>query len=80
MYEIFCYENLACQDAYFGETSQPLQRRLRQHCRSNYNENDSEVFKHIIASGHQFDVYDITILDREGDRFERGVKRGGSEQ
>ena len=32
-----------------GETSQPLQHRFRQHCRSCCNENDSEVFKHIIV-------------------------------
>ena len=51
-----------------------LKHHLRQHCRSSYNGNDSAVFKHIIASGHQIDVNDITILDKEDDWFERCVK------
>ena len=46
----------------------------RQHCLSSYNGNDSAVYKHIIASGHQIDVNDVTILDREKNWFERGVK------
>ena len=74
VYEICCNPNFACQDAYIGETSQPLQHRLRQHCRSSYNGNDSAVFKHIIASGYQIDVNDVTILDREENWFECGVK------
>ena len=74
VYEICCNPNFACQDAYIGETSQPLQHRLRQHCRSNYNGSDSAVFKHTIASGHQVDVNDATILDRDKNWFERGVK------
>ena len=48
--------------------------RLKQHCRSSYNGNDAAVFKHIIASGYQIDVNDVTILDREEPWFERGVK------
>ena len=60
-YEICCNLNFACQDAYIGETSQPLQHRLRRHCRSNYNGIDSAVFKHIFASGHQIDVNYVTI-------------------
>ena len=56
-----------------GETSQALQHRLRQHCRSGYNGNDSAVFKLIIASGHQVDVNDVTISDREESCCERGV-------
>ena len=74
MYEICCNPNFACQDAYIGETSQPLQHRPRQHCRSSYNENDSAVFKHIIASEYQIDVNDVAILEREENWFERGVK------
>ena len=64
VYEICCNTNVACQCEYIGETSQPLQHCLRQHCCSSNNENDSAVFKHIIASGHQIDVNDVTILDR----------------
>ena len=71
MYDICCNPNFACQYAYIGETSQQLQHRLKQHCRSSYNENDSAVIKHIIASGHQIDVIDVTIEDN---CFERGVK------
>ena len=55
-------------------TSQPLHYRLRQHCRSSYNGNDSAVFKHIIASGHQIDVNDVIILVKEENLFELGVK------
>ena len=32
VYNICCNPNFACQDAYIGETSQPLQHRLKQHC------------------------------------------------
>ena len=74
MHEISCNPNVACQDAYIGETSHQYMHRLKQNCQSSYNEDDSEVFKHIIASGHHIDVYDVTILDREANRFDRGVK------
>ena len=74
MYEISCNPNIACQDAYIGEISQPLQHRLRQHCRSSYNGNDSAVLKHIIANGHQIDVNRVTILNREENCLERDVK------
>ena len=74
MYEIYCNQDSACQDAYIGETCQPIQYRLMHHCRSSYNGNDSTVFKHIIASGHQIDVNGVTILDIEENWFERGVK------
>ena len=76
VYEICCNPNFACQDAYIGETSQLLQHRLKQHYQSSYNgndENDSAVFKHIIASEHQIDVIDVTILDREENWCERDV-------
>ena len=63
-----------CIDAYIGETSNPLQHRLKQHCRSSYNRNDSAVFKHIIASEHQIDVNFVTILDRQKNWLKRGVK------
>ena len=65
MYDICCNPNFSCQDAYIGETSQPLQHRLKQHCHSSYNGNDLAAIKHIIASEHQIDVSDVTILDRE---------------
>ena len=74
VYEICCNPNIACQDAYIGERSQPLQDRLKQCSHSSYNGNDSAVFKHIIASGHQIDVNDVTILEREENWFEHGVK------
>ena len=74
VYEICYRSNCACQDAYIGETSQPLQYPLNQHSRSSYNGNDSAVFKHTIASGHQIDVNDVTILDRDKNWFERGGK------
>ena len=61
VYEICSNQNFACQYTYIGETSQPLQHRLRQHCLSIYNGNDSAVFKHIITRGHQIDVNDVTI-------------------
>ena len=72
VYEICCNPNFACQDAYIGETSQPLQHRLRQHCQSSYIGNDSAVFKHIII--YEIVVNDVIILDREENWFERGVK------
>ena len=31
MFEICCNPNFACQDAYIGETSLPLQHHLKQH-------------------------------------------------
>ena len=74
MYEICCNPNFACKDAYIGKTSQTLQHRLKQHCQSSYNGNDSAVFKHITESGHQIDVNDVTMLDREENWLERGVK------
>ena len=36
--------------------------------------NDSAVFKHIILIGHQIDVNDLTIFDRENYWFLCGVK------
>ena len=78
VYEICRNPNFACQDAYIGETSKPLQHRLKQHCRSSYNGNDSTVFKHITASGHQINVNDVTILDRDKNWFEHGVKEAVS--
>ena len=66
--------SLSFQDTYIGVTSQPLQHRPKQHCRSSYNGNESAVLQHINVSGHQIDVNDVTILDREKNRFERGVK------
>ena len=62
VYEICFNPIFACQQAYIGETSQQLQHHPKQHCQSSYNGNDSAVFKHIIASGHQIDVNDATIL------------------
>ena len=56
--------NFACQEAYIGETSQPLQHRLRQHCRHSYNGNDLAGFRHIASSGHLIDVNDVAFLDR----------------
>ena len=69
VYEICSNPNFAYQDVYIGETSPPLQHRLKQHCRSSYNGNDSAVFKHINASGHQIDVNDVVILDRDENWF-----------
>ena len=74
VYEICCNPKITCQDAYIGETSQRLQHRLKQHCRSNYNGNDSTVIKHIIASGHNIDKDDVIPMDRDKNWFERGVK------
>ena len=64
VHEIYCNPNFTCQDTYIGETSQPPQHRLKQHCQSSYNGNDSAIFKYITASGHQIDVNGVTILDR----------------
>ena len=64
----------ACQEAYIGETSQPLQHRLNQHCRSSYNGNDLAVFKHIILCRHQIVVSNAAIMDKEKNWFEHGVK------
>ena len=74
MYEICLKLNFACQEACIGETSQPLLHRHKQHCRSSYIVNDSVVFKHILASGHQIDLNDVAILDRDKNWFMRGVK------
>ena len=74
MDEICCDRNLACQEAYIVQTSQPLQHHLRQPCRSSYNGNDSAVFRHIIARGHEVDGNDVATMDREENWFERGVK------
>ena len=73
VYEICCNPNFACQDAYIGETSQPLQHRLKQHSRSSYSGNYSAVFEHIIASRHQINV-NVANLDKEENWIERGVK------
>ena len=65
MYEICCNPDIASQDAYIDETSQPFQHRLKQHRRTSDNGNDSAFFKHIIARGHQIDFNYVIILDRE---------------
>ena len=74
MYEIICSPYIVFQEAYIGETSQPLQHSLRQHCRSSYNRNDSEVSTYMTWSEHQIDVSNVTIMNRENNWFERGVK------
>ena len=74
VYEICCNLDFFCQDAYIGETSQPLQHLHKQHCRPSYNVNDSAALKHIIASELQINVNDVAILDREKNWFERCEK------
>ena len=74
MYVICCNPKYVCQEAYIGETSQPLQHRLRQRCQSSYDGNDSAIFKHIMSSEHQVDVNVVAILDRVKNLLRCGVK------
>ena len=74
VYDICCNSNFACQDAFNGEKSHPLQHRLKQHCRSSYNGNDSAVFKQIIANGHRIDFNDVIIFSRDENWFGRDQK------
>ena len=64
-----------CPASYIGETKQALISRLKQHRRPSTNEaQESAVYNHIQATGHQFDDKDVLILDKEDKWFERGVK------
>ena len=74
VYGIQCSDKYNCSDAYIGETSQPLRKRVQQHCRSTNGPAESAVYTHRKASGHKFDLEEVKILDRENRWFERGVK------
>ena len=74
VYGIQCSDKYNCSDAYIGETSQPLRKRVQQHCRSTNGPAESSVYTHRKASGHKFDLEEVKILDRENRWFERGVK------
>ena len=74
VYGVQCAEDQECQEHYIGETGQPLQSRMSQHRRASSSGNDSAVYKHLDGSGHNFDIDDVVILDREPRWFERGVK------
>ena len=63
-----------CDEAYIGETSQPLAKRMYQHRRPSSSGYDSAVFTHLHTTGHQFRNEDVIILDSEENWFERGVK------
>ena len=64
-----------CEEAYIGETKQPMHKRMYQHRRpSSTGLNDSAIYSHLKTSNHSFEDKDITILDKEQRWFERGVK------
>ena len=67
-------EVLDCNEQYIGETSPPLRKRLQQHSRSTGGPAESAVYAHRKDSGHEFDIDDVKILDRDSRWFERGVK------
>ena len=72
VYGIKCKD---CPASYIGETKQALISRLKQHRRPSTNEvQESAVYNHIQAAGHQFEDRDVLILDKEDKWFERGVK------
>jgi len=74
VYGVRCAEDQDCQEHYIGETGQPLKNRMSQHRRASSSGNDSAVYTHLKASGHQFELEDVVILDREQRWYERGVK------
>ena len=64
-----------CDESYIGETKQALQARLKQHQKPSSGDTyDSAVFTHLNTSGHTVDIKDVTIMDREENWFERGVR------
>ncbi len=69
-----------CQEAYIGETQQPLKKRMYQHRRSSTSGLDSAVYLHLESSGHNFDNKDVIVVDRESRWFERGVKEAINER
>ena len=64
-----------CSEFYIGETERSLRTRFMEHKRPS-SVSSSEVAEHIYieSPGHQVDVSEVKILDRDHRYFERGVK------
>ena len=76
VYHISCEGSVTsgCPDSYIGETERTLRARFQEHCRpSSVN---SEISRHIHkdSPGHNVDINNAKILEREPRWFERGVK------
>ena len=76
VYHISCEGSVTsgCPDSYIGETERTLRARFQEHCRP--SSANSEISRHIHkdSPGHNVDINNAKILEREPRWFERGVK------
>lgn len=64
-----------CNESYIGETKQSLKARASQHSRPHTNElQESAIYSHKKSTGHNINIKDFKIVDREEGWFERGVR------
>ena len=76
VYHISCHgETRACKENYIGETERSLRARFLEHRRPSCVAT-SEVAQHIHieSPGHQVDIKDVKVLNRDQRWFERGIK------
>ena len=63
-----------CKESYIGETERSLKTRFLEHRRPSSYASEVSQHIHIESPGHQVDLKEVRILDREARYFERGVK------
>ena len=63
-----------CLESYIGETERSLKKRFQEHKRPSSTSSEVSKHIHIESPGHQVDIEEVQILDREPRYFERGVK------
>ncbi|XP_072042908.1 uncharacterized protein [Amphiura filiformis] len=63
-----------CSESYIGETERSLKARFLEHRRPSSSSSEVSKHIHIESPGHQVDLEQVKILDREPKYFERGVK------
>ena len=75
VYKLPCGEE-GCSWVYAGETSRPVEERLKEHAKSikSMDVQRSEVAKHAVSSGHPIRVKNATVIDRESSWSKRIVK------
>ena len=75
VYGVTCDQS-ECTERYVGETQQTLKARMNQHRRQNplSGLQESAVFSHLKVTGHTFSTDKVTILDKESNWHNRGVK------
>ena len=73
VYGIHC-EGDNCAEYYIGETEQPVKKRMYQHRHAAGEGASSAVYNHLNQAKHNFSDSNVSIISREKNWFDRGVK------